>query len=177
MLGLLIAAIASGQFEYPLNLASIPLQIKQNWGQALRKHAGAPHSHGEEVLRKFQVSGARGEALAGFPSIFNLGLPALKTARKNGASLQQSYLSCFFHLLAEVKDTNILYRSGQAGLAFMQHAARQFLIQGGINAPDYLLHAKKIHLQCVKRNISPGGTADLLSACILLSQWEDAAWL
>lgn len=177
ILGLFIAGIASCQFEYPADLAFIPLHIQQKWGRALTEHTGAPHSHGKEVLRKFKASGARGEALAGFPAIFNLGLPALKTARRNGASLQQSYLSCFFHLLAEVKDTNILYRSGQEGLAFVQRAARQFLTQGGITAPDYLVHAKKIHQQCVKRNISPGGTADLLAACILLSQWEDARWL
>lgn len=177
ILGLLIAAIASCQFEYRTDLARIPLHIKQRWGQALMEHAGAPHSHGKAVLRKFNLSGARGEVLAGFPSIFKLGLPVLKAASQNGASLQQSYLNCFFHLLAEVNDTNILYRSGREGLAFVQAAARQFLARGGVAAADYVLQAKKIHQQCIKRNISPGGTADLLAACILLSQWEQAAWL
>src|SRR5580658_4820927 len=67
VLGLLIAAVAAA-------LARLP-----------DRHAPVRPSHGLRVCARFGVSGARGEAAAGFPHVMKVGLPALHSTRRRGS--------------------------------------------------------------------------------------------
>ena len=169
MLGLLVSAAA-----VCTRVEDIPFYIQAHWGQDLAKHAGNKQSHGAIVLAQYQVGGAREEALSGFPHIFKIGLPTLKEAHTLGA--ERAYLQCFFALMAEVNDTNILYRQGLPGLAFIKDSAQGFLQHGGARQADYWIQAQRIHHAFVARNLSPGGVADLLAACIFLADWEQSQW-
>ena len=75
-------------------------------------------------------------------------------------------------LLSQVEDTNLLYRGGPEGLAFVQKEAAVIL-----SGPpeDYITRLEKLDDACIARNLSPGGCADLLALGLLLYRTE-AIW-
>ena len=116
-LGLLSAAARmiarssnDGDVSAPGELGGI---VARRWGQEIRRGPVPLHSHGSAALRQFGAGGAGAEAAAGFPSIYEVGLPALRLGRvlapddRTAAPVQ----ACFA-LIAAVRDTNLLHRGG-----------------------------------------------------------------
>ena len=124
----------------------------------------APPSHGRSVAARFGAGGARAEAAAGFPSVFEVGLPALRHALSRTDDAARAALHALFALVACVEDTNVLHRGGRAALGFVAGEAARFLARGSTFVPGWLARAERLHRQCVARRISPGGCADLLAA-------------
>ena len=81
---------------------------------------------------------------------------------------------CIFALMVELDDTNLLHRGGLDGLRFAKDAASRFLDAGGVGAPSWRDDAALIHRAFVERDLSPGGSADLLAATLLLDALEGA---
>lgn len=124
--------------------------------------AGAPpdpDSHGSAVGKRYHVTGARGEALAGFPGVRR----ALAVLREGGP------YKALLTLLAETADTNLLHRGGLEGLEFVQAEARRIL---ACPPETYLAQLEELDRSCIKRNLSPGGSADLLAAALFLGRVE-----
>lgn len=124
--------------------------------------AGRPPSgetHGGQAALRYGAAGARGEALSGFPH-----------ARRAWAGLREGGpFRALLTLLAEVEDTNLLHRGGEAGLRFVQGAARDILA----GPPEqYLPRLERLDDACIARNLSPGGSADLLALALLLQRTE-----
>ncbi|MBQ1280703.1 MAG: citrate lyase holo-[Oscillospiraceae bacterium] len=132
---------------------------------ALAKSGIAPtgDTHGSLARTRYGAGGARGEACSGFP-----------TARRAAAVLHASgEYAALLTLLAETEDTNLLYRGGKEGLRFVQREAAKIL--GG--APcEFASKLEALDDACIKRNLSPGGSADLLALALLLGKtrriWE-----
>ena len=77
------------------------------------------HSHGNGGRRRFGAGGARVEAACGFPSVYKVGLPALRAgARKAAGRSEPARVEACFALIAALEDTNLLHRGGMAGLRF-----------------------------------------------------------
>lgn len=133
------------------------------WGPALLA-APRPDSHGEAAIRRHGAFGARSHAAAGFPLLRDVVLPALSC----GADPRRARVQALFAAMAVMDDTNLLHRGGTAGLAFVQAGARAFLDAGGVFAPDWRDRAMALHHDCIARNLSPGGSADMLAAAIFL---------
>ena len=133
---------------------------------ALQNEAGmiCGGSHGQQVARRFAASGAREEAALGFPSVFELALPRLRTSLQQGRSLPEAQLDSLFLLMAHISDTNVYHRGGVEGAAFARDAATAFLQRGGTAQPDWMGQAEQCHRAFVARRLSPGGAADLLAA-------------
>lgn len=114
-------------------------------------------SHGEALYVKHGVTGVRGEALAGYPTIRHVILPYLRKTARRG---DMRYLRLMVHLMAQVEDANVLHRGGPKGLRFVQDAAKALL-----HVPDsHLPHAlRQLNAEMITFNLSPGGTADYLS--------------
>ena len=121
-----------------------------------------PDTHGGEALRRYGASGARGEALAGFPHVRR----ALTVLSAPGGGPLRALLT----LLAEVEDTNLLHRGGPEGLRFVQAAAADIL--AGPPEED-VSRLEALDSACTARNLSPGGSADLLAAALLLERAGD----
>jgi triphosphoribosyl-dephospho-CoA synthase len=132
----------------------------------------APVSHGRSVAGRFGAKGARGEAIGGFPSVFETGLPALRFALSRTSDAASAQVHTLFTLLACVGDTNVIYRGGPDALAFLQREARAFLTAGSVFAADWRDRAERLHRECRARRISPGGCADLFSACWFVHQLQ-----
>lgn len=126
--------------------------------------AGLPASdttHGAQAKAKYHAGGARAEALSGFPH----GQMAWAVLREHSGNPFPALLT----LLSQVEDTNLLYRGGPEGLSFVQREAAAILA----GPPDqYVPRLKELDDACIARNLSPGGSADLLALGLLLYRTE-----
>ncbi len=175
-LGILAAAAgcASGCDILPSD-ENLRAMIVANWSQDMRVITVAPSmmpSHGRLMAVRHGVTGARGEALLGFPLVFEVALPALRRALGRGADTRHALLHTFFVLLAETMDTNVLFRGGAEGLQFVQTRAKNFLEGGSVFAQGWEMRAESLHRQCSERRLSPGGCADLLAAAWFMHQLQ-----
>ena len=132
------------------------------------RHAPARDSHGARVCRRYGVRGARGEAIAGFPHVVEVGLPAIWAARAQGASETCARLDALMAIMATLDDTCLLHRGGSAALEAAQRGARDPLMAGGSSSAAGRRALLRLDAELVERNASPGGCADLLGACIFL---------
>ncbi|WP_052710271.1 triphosphoribosyl-dephospho-CoA synthase MdcB [Azospirillum thiophilum] len=135
------------------------------WGAGILAAAPqAPDSHGARAVTRYGARGARQEAADGFPTLFEVALPALDRALAAGADPERASVQALFSLMAVLEDTNLLHRGGPAGLAFIQAGARRFLDRGGVFHAEWRDEALALHRACVVRRLSPGGSADMLAA-------------
>jgi triphosphoribosyl-dephospho-CoA synthase len=149
--------------------------VVTNWSRDLRAIAvacAATPSHGQLMAARHGVTGARGEALQAFPSVFEIALPGLRSALARGADTQHALLHTFFVLLAATPDTNVLFRGGAEGLQFIQTQAKTFLERGSVFEPSWQERAESVHRQCSAKHLSPGGSADLLAAAWFVHQLQ-----
>ena len=124
---------------------------------------------GERQYLEFGLTGVRGEAASGFPSVRGCALPALREALAKGMNLNDACLRALLALMARVDDSNILRRGGMECLRRVQAQAGALLARGCGEAELRALDAR-----LVVEGVSPGGSADLLAvACFLHFLEED----
>ncbi|KVT83174.1 triphosphoribosyl-dephospho-CoA synthase MdcB [Burkholderia territorii] len=175
-LGLLCAAAgrrtAPGAAGRTMTLGAF---VAQRWGTEILGGPRLPDSHGERASRRYGVGGARREAADGFPTVYSVGLPALRRAQHRVPDdPEAARVDACFALIAALDDTNLLHRGGQAGLDFARATARAFVARGGIRARDWRLRAVAAHRAFVARRLSPGGAADLLAMSVFVDAIEAA---
>jgi triphosphoribosyl-dephospho-CoA synthase len=167
-LGLLVAA------------ASMPGRAADESAEAIAERAGAiarlhdplagtpTRNKGARTCLRYGVSGARGQAQAGFPDVVRHGLPALRASRAQGASEPSARLDALLAILARLDDTCVLARGGMEGLATLQHAAANILKAGGTATREGKRLLARMDADALRLRISPGGAADLLAATLFL---------
>jgi hypothetical protein len=107
----------------------------------------------------------------GFPAIYRCALPALLEGELlRPGDPEAARVHALISLIAEVDDTNLLYRGGGDALRFARDQASRFLSRGGVGAPDWRAHAIAMHQAFVARRLSPGGCADLLAMTLFVRQ-------
>jgi len=172
-LGLLCAAAgarASGRANPSLSLGTI---VSRLWGRSIIRGPVALHSHGGQVRGRYGAGGARMEAAQGFPTVYQVGLPALRHAAHNASDDDEAArVQACFALIAALEDTNLLHRGGLPALRFAQRTAQDFLDQGGIGRPGWRDVARLMHESFVARWLSPGGSADLLAMTLFVDANE-----
>lgn len=109
---------------------------------------------GERQFHQFGLTGARGEAESGFMTVVRHVLPFW-----HSRSLHEMLL----RLMAVNPDSNLVSRGGMAGLQYVQDYAQR-LLACGWNVRDL----QEMDSQMIARNLSPGGSADLLSVAWVL---------
>jgi triphosphoribosyl-dephospho-CoA synthase len=177
-LGLLCAAAGSliAEGEIP-DAAAACAWVKTNWGAEILDGlatlpAASQLSHGLAVARRYGSGGARQEAAAGFPAALELGLPAYRRVLAATGDGELAAVQALFALIAELEDTNLLWRGGRDGLAHGRRAAAEFLAAGGVFASDWRDHAAAIDQGFITRCLSPGGSADLLGVTLFLAELD-----
>lgn len=126
----------------------------------------APATAGERLYLTRGITGIRGEAAAGLPSVTKFGLPAFREGLARGLSPNDAGAAALVHLIAHVEDTNLYHRGGEEGAAFAAQAAADLLpfpTMAEIEALDDAF---------IQRNLSPGGCADLLAVTYFLKGLE-----
>lgn len=109
------------------------------------------------------IPGARGQAIAGFPAVINIGLPALEQGLHLG--LNRAACGALLAIIAQVDDTNLIKRSSPEAHRALQQELRQLIAQTPYPDREVL---EQLDDRFIERNLSPGGSADLLAASFFL---------
>lgn len=125
-------------------------------------------SNGERNLKAYGSAGIRGEAILGYPAVWEIALPVMRQGIREKRDWNLIKLQGLFTLMSRVEDSNILSRQDPETLRKVHREAEDFLGQGGAYADNALLKLQKMDDDYIRRNISAGGCADLLAASIFI---------
>jgi triphosphoribosyl-dephospho-CoA synthase len=168
-LGLLTAAAASNQLNPdPAAIAQTAALI----ASFEDPHQSSSSSHGQIVAQKFGVTGARGEAMSGFPHIIEIGLPMLRARRRDQAPESIARLDALLSIMAQLDDTCLLYRGGEPGLQAAKQGAAAVLDAGGAGSSPGQKVLFVLDKELLELGVSPGGSADLLAGTLFLDAIE-----
>lgn len=135
-------------------------------------HDASP-TNGRRARQRFNAGGIVAEALAGYPSVFEHGLPAYRAARRHAARApghacrDAASFALLARLMQVVDDTTTLHRAGPAGLARVKRDGARLeraIAEGG----DYHALLDELNRDYVRANITIGGVADMLGICYAL---------
>ena len=124
--------------------------------------AGTP---GERFFALYGVTGVRGEAENGFPSVLHHGLPVLEEGLARGMSPDEAGCAALLSIIVSTADTNLISRGGIDGQRRASAELRDLLRTDPY--PDKAA-AEALDRAYIAQNLSPGGGADLLALCFLL---------
>lgn len=124
---------------------------------------------GEKLFAQHGITGVRGQAEAGFPAVRNIGLPVLRQALGEGRGMNHAGCITLLHLLAAIDDTNLIHRSNRQTQLQIKKELSAFLQQ--TPCPDSST-ISAMDEEFIKRNLSPGGSADLLALTYFLYYLE-----
>ncbi|MGB4407721.1 MAG: triphosphoribosyl-dephospho-CoA synthase CitG [Sphaerochaeta sp.] len=173
--GILCAASGYARFQYNSSdtdlLCSVVTEMtKHTLEEEFRQILKSTNStHGEELYAKQGIRGIRGEVIDGFVSVRNLSLPWYAEYLRQGRDPNLARLQVLLSLMANVTDTNVLYRHGAKTLEYVQRSARNILVNGGAFTEDGLQLIDELDRVFTERRISCGGCADLLGVTIFLN--------
>ncbi len=113
-------------------------------------------SAGERFYKKTKNAGIRKEAQNGYPSIFDISLPFYQKCKKR-FNEEKALKLTLLKLISEIEDTTLYNRGGLEGLEFAKKEAKTLLLE---------FHEEKLpklNKLFVKKDLSPGGSADMLA--------------
>lgn len=125
-------------------------------------------TNGEKVFLKYGHTGLRGEAEMGFPIIFNVALDAYE--RCDELNENDRLVQTLITIMQYAEDSTILHRHNIEVLKEVQGLSKYIIEMGGIYSEKGRKNIVAISKQFEKRNISPGGSADLLACTVFLSK-------
>ena len=160
-MGILCAAAAMG-FESLCELQEHCRQL----AAALLETDTASGTHGLAARETAGTGGIRAEAGSGFDTAFSIGLPALEEAMAVSCRENHACIYALLRIIASTEDSNLVHRGGACGMDFAQKEAVR-LTEHGPAALD-LEEVLTLDGEFIKRNLSPGGSADLLAFSIML---------
>jgi len=134
----------------------------------IKEPAVVKETSGERLYKSCGMTGIRGEAEGAYPSLLLYGLPVLESARRGTVSLDQAGVQALLYLMTVVEDTNLAARGGMPGLLYVQESARRALSLGGAYSSAGRTFIQQMNSDFVSCNLSPGGSADLLSATLFM---------
>ena len=127
---------------------------------------GGADTNGMRCYRAYRLPGIRGEAALGFPGASDIGLPALRRWRAEGLSLNDASLYALLSLLADTSDTNMIRRGGLEEAEACRRQARDLLAR--VTPGTLVSELRSLDEAYIRKNLSPGGCADLLALSLML---------
>ena len=125
-------------------------------------------TNGGRARQRFKSGGIVAEALAGYPSVFEHGLPVYRAARARAPGRgDAASFALLARLMQTVDDTTTLHRAGPAGLARVKRDGVR-LERAVIAGDDYHALLVELNRDYVRANITIGGVADLIGICYAL---------
>lgn len=130
-------------------------------------------THGERLYKQYGYKGIRGEVESGFASIRKNAIHIIRDWKINKQlSMNDLFLEILINIMSESEDTNVIIRGGVESLEFVRAASKNFLQSGGMFQPGAKEKLDIMNDEFIQRNISPGGSADLLAVTIFLGILE-----
>ncbi len=129
----------------------------------------AAQTAGERLYCAHGLTGVRGEAQSGFAMARQYGVAAYRAARLRGAAEEPALLEALISLMVHNDDTNVVARGGLAGLTFVQSEARRARADPWPSTRARIGNMRRLDRALTERNLSPGGSADLLAVSWFLA--------
>lgn len=130
-------------------------------------------THGERLYKEYGYKGIRGEIESGFITVQKGALQVIRNwAINKQFSMNDLFLEIIINLMAEGEDTNVIIRGGIDSLLRVKSISREFLEAGGMKQFQAKEKLENINEYFIKKNLSPGGAADLLAVSIFLGMIE-----
>ena len=136
---------------------------------ALLEKGGTAHTAGERLYLHSGLRGIRGEVAAGLPAVLETGLPILEACLDDGMSRNDAGVITLLYLIARGEDTNMIKRGGYALAEGMSAHLRDELRKNVLPTTERVRQLDEIF---IRRNLSPGGCADLLAVSYFLYDWR-----
>ena len=168
-MGILCAAAAAvplHQMEHAETLKSLQSTAASIAAELLADDS-AEQTNGKRVLQQTGTGGIRAEAGSGFDTAFSVGLPSLITALEAGRNTNDAMVYTLLRIIHATEDSNLVHRGGVEGMDFAKREARK-LTEGGPAAMN-LTAVRETDRKFIEKNLSPGGSADLLALTLFLS--------
>jgi len=158
----------AGGWEQAALLREVSDMTKDAMETDLRR--GGTDTVGQRLYAQQGICGIRGEVARGLPSVEKIGLPAFLDCLDRGLDRNMAGAVSLLRLIAGVEDTNMLSRGGEAGAA--EGAAWASELVGAGNIPT-VAQIEELDDRFIRRNLSPGGCADLLAAVYFVEGLEN----
>lgn len=120
---------------------------------------------GQRLYLEYGITGVRGQMEAGLPAVKNYGLPILEKLLSEGKSNDYAGAITLLHLIANTTDTNMISRSNVETQKEYSVMAAELVKNGKEPSLEEL---EDLDRKYIEKNLSPGGSADLLAVCWLL---------
>ena len=120
---------------------------------------------GQRIYARCGVTGVRGQAAAGFPTVLRYGLPVLEEGLRRGGCEDEAGAAALLAILSRTADTNMISRGGLETQREKSARLAAMLADDPYPAPETL---RALDREYTAENLSPGGSADLLALCWLL---------
>lgn len=120
---------------------------------------------GQKLYLQYGITGVRGQAEAGFPAVRNVGLPKLEAALAAGKSINEAGCAALLAMLANTVDTNMIHRGGYELAKETAEEISALLEKEPFPSKETM---EALNEEFVQKNLSPGGTADLLALVYML---------
>ncbi len=120
---------------------------------------------GEKLYCSHGITGARGQALRGFPTVLHTGLPVLEKGLSLGYDLNRAGVAALLAMLREEPDTCLISRSSPGRYTALRKELEE-LLHGEPYPTVEVLEA--LDNSFIRENLSPGGSADLLALTYFL---------
>lgn len=128
---------------------------------------------GLKAYCRYGLKGIRGEAMDGYKSVFEAGLPALKEAMARGRELREAIIHTLLALMSKTEDTTLLNRHFDiVRIKYAREYAQKVLDCGSIFTTEGQLLLEQMCRDFKERSLSPGGAADLTCATLALHLWD-----
>ncbi len=127
---------------------------------------------GQKLYLRYGITGVRGQAEAGFPAVGRVGLPKLEAALSQGKSINEAGCAALVAMLADTVDTNMIHRGGYEQAKAASEQAKALLEREPFPSAEAL---EEMNRAFVEKNLSPGGTADLLAMTMMLHFLKEEA--
>lgn len=125
-------------------------------------------TYGEKLFFKYGVKGIRGEVESGFNTVINYSLPIFKSLNlEKDRHINDVLVQTLIHIMSRCEDSNILGRHGMEGLNYVKKQAEQAIELGGYLTTRGKQYINEMDKDFIKRNMSPGGAADLLAITLM----------
>ncbi len=122
---------------------------------------------GERQFLKYGATGIRGQAEAGFPIVMTLAVPFYQ---KTSGPLNERLLDTLMMLSSETEDSNLIKRAGSLDiLPWWKEQVAQYFELGGSQTTAGMDFLRKLDEICIAKNLSLGGSADLLILTIFVA--------
>ena len=120
---------------------------------------------GQRIFVRCGITGVRGQAAAGFPTVLHCGLPVLENGLKQRKSNDEAGAAALLAILSRTADTNMISRGG-----LETESKKRSQLKTILEATPYpsLETLQALDREYTAENLSPGGSADLLALCWLL---------